>query len=409
MTTTVVRADGNTYSTGTTGGVIPGDAATGHVIRYVDGFVNALEPDETPFLTLFGVGNEIDQRKVEWGQSYQLPHVVTLNTTMNNSQTSLVVTSGQGSYLQQYMGLRIIDPTNGDEIVWINSAPTAWGTADTPDVIRAQGGTSAVAHTAPLTIQVIGIAEPQNVDHAQGSYLYGDWQYNYFQRLGLYLEFDKAARYQPNWEKKGDLLKTEITEKGKDLKILLEKALIYGRRQAGTPDPSGKRPEMLGGITQFLTTNVYNQSAAALTIAALETATADVWSKVGAKMPTTLWMNMNTKRILDRLIEPIRFTNMGAKDTSIDLRLTSVRLETGEFSFGVNRYMPDGEIWGIDSSMGKVHPGKNLAWHLKELPTSGDYDKLAVSGDYTFVLKAERKQFRIYGFDTTLANYSMGV
>ena len=409
MATTVVRADGNTYSTGITGGVVPGDAATGHVIRYVDGFVDALEPEETPFLTLFGTGPEIDQRKVEWGQSYNLPHVVGLNTTMNNSQTTIIVNSGEGSYLQQYMVLRIIDPTNGDEIVWISVAPGSWGSADTPTIVRAQGGTSAVVHTAPLTVQVIGIAEPQNVDHPQGSYLYGDWQYNYFERFGLYLQFDKAARYQPNWERKGDLLKTEITEKGKDLKILLEKALIYGRRQAGTPDPSAKRPEMLGGITQFLTTNVYNQSSAALTIAALETATADVWNKVGAKMPTTLWMNMNTKRIVDRLIEPIRFTNMGPKETSIDLRLTNVRLETGDFSFGVNRYMPDGEIWGIDSSMGKVHPGKNLAWHLKEIATGGDYDKLAVSGDYTFVLKAERKQFRIYGFDTTLANYSMGV
>lgn len=409
MATTVVRANANTYSTGTTGGVIPGDAATGHVIRYIDGFIDALEPTLTPFLTLFGVGEEIDQRKVEWGQSYQLPHVVGLNTTMNNSQTSMIVNSGEGSYLQQYMVLRIIDATNGDEIVWISVDPGSWGGADTPTIVRAQGGTSAVSHTAPLTVQVIGTAEPQNVDHAQGSYLYGDWQYNYFQRFGTKLQFDRAARYQPNWEKKGDQLTTRMTEKGQDLKIQLEKALIYGRRQAGTPDPSAKRPELMGGITQFLTTNVYNQSGAALTAAAIETATADVYNKVDYNMPTTLWGNMKTKLIIDRIIEPIRFTNMGPKDNEIDLTLQGIRLETGMFTFKINRYMPDGELWGIDASMGKVHPGKNLAWHTEKLPSSGDYDIMSVSGDYTFVLKAERKQFRIYGFDTTLSNYSMGV
>src|SRR6478752_5916782 len=214
MATTVVRANANTYSTALTGGVVPGDAATGHVIRYIDGFVNALEPTLTPFLTLFGVGGEIDQRKVEWGQSYQLPHVVTLNTTMNNSQTTMVLATGEGSYLQQYMVLRIIDGVTNDEIVWIPTAAADWDAADTPDIIRAQGGTSAAVHTAPLasSIQVIGTAEPQNEDHAQGSFLYGDWQYNYFQRFGTMLQFDRAARYQPNWETKGDQLTTRVTE-----------------------------------------------------------------------------------------------------------------------------------------------------------------------------------------------------
>jgi hypothetical protein len=319
--------------------------------------------------------------------------------------------SGEGSYIQQYTVLRIQDSVTNDEIVWVSTAPTAWGSADTPDIVRAQGGTSAAVHTAPLaqSIQVIGTAEPQNVDHAQGSFLYGDWQYNYFQRFGTMLQFDRAARYNPNWETKGDLLTQRMTEKGTDLKIQLEKALIYGRRQAGTPDPSAKRPELMGGITQFLTTNVYNQSSAALTAAAIETATADVFNKVDYNMPTTLWGNMKTKLIIDRIIEPIRFTNMGPNDNKIDLTLQGIRLETGNFDFKINRYMPDGELWGIDASMGEVHPGKNLAWHTEKLPSSGDYDKMSVSGDYTFILKAERKQFRIYGFDTTLANYSMGV
>lgn len=406
---TIQRQEGSHYSNSLTNGYIPGDAATGHVVRYIDEFVDALDPYDTPFLTTIGIGKEIDNPKPEWGQRRQLPHQVTLGASMTNVQTTLTVDTGQGAYLQQYMVLLIVDPTNGNERVWIPTAPAGWSAADAPDVIRAQGGDTAVAHTAPLTVEVIGIAEPVNVDHAETSYLFGDWDYNYLQRFGGYLEFDNIGRYVPNHEIKGDQLLEHIEEKAKDYKLLLEKAVINGRRQAGTPDASAKRPMMMGGIGQFLTTNVFDQSDALLTVAALENATADVWTKVDTRLANTLYMNMNTKRILDRLIEPIRFTNMGANDTRVDMRFTGVRLETGDFRFVVSRYMPDGEIWGLTPSSISIHPFKNSRWSVRDHETDGDYSKRSIHGVYTLIMKKERQMFRIHNFDTTLANYTMGL
>lgn len=409
MAATVARGSGNYFSNALTDGYIPGDAATGHVIRYIDGFVDALEPYDTPFLTTIGIGGEIDNPKPEWGQRYQLPHRITLDSNLTNVATTMVVDTGQGAYLQQYMVLKILDSTNGDEIVWIDQAPADWTGADSPDIIRAQGGTSAVAHTAPLTVEVIGVAEPATVDHAESAYVFGDFQYNRFQRFGGMIPMDNLGRVTPNHEIKGDQLLERIREKAKDFKLQLEKAIVHGKRQTGTPDDSAKRPDLMGGIQQFLTTNVTDLNGAALTVASLEEATADVWDLVDDKLATTLYMNMNTKRIVSRLLEPIRFTNMGASQTSVDTRFTRVTLDTGTFNFVVSRYMPDGEIWGLNPRDLKVHPYKGGRWAIRDLETQGDYSKKAIWGTYTLIFKRERAAFRIHDFDTTLSNYSMGV
>lgn len=401
---TIQRQTGSHYSNSLTNGYIPGDAATGHVIRYIDEFVDALDPYDTPFLTTIGIGKEIDNPKVEWGQRRQLPHQVTLNSNITDSAEGVVLASGQGAYLQQYMVLKI-----EDELVWIDEPPSTWTGADTPDVIRGVAGTTAAAHTAPITVEVVGIAEPVNVDHAETSYIFGDWDYNHFQRFGGYLQFDNIGRYTPNHEIKGDQLLEHIEEKAKDYKLLLEKAVIHGRRAAGTPDASGKRPMMMGGISQFLTTNVFDQSDANLSVAALESATSTVWQRVDTNLANTLYMNMNTKLILDRLIEPVRFTNMGPGDTTLDMRFTGVRLSTGTFKFVVSRYMPDGEIWGLTPSSIGLHPFKNSRWSIRDHETQGDHSKRSIHGVYTLIVKKERQMFRIYNFNTDVNDYAMGV
>lgn len=403
---TVARGDGNYFSNGSTGGYIPGNAATGHFLRYIDSFVDALEPYDTPFVSTIGISEELDNPQPEWGQKYQLPHRVTLNTSMDNSQDEMILSSGHGVYIQQYTVARILDSTNGDEIVWVDTAPSVWAGANTPDIVRAQGGTSAVAHTAPLTIEIIGVAEPNSVDHADTPYVWGDFKYNRFQRFGGKIDMDNLGRVTPNHEIKGDQLVARIEEKAKDFKLQLEKAVIFGGRQVGTPDKA--QPDMMGGIGYFLSTNVFNQSGAKLTVAAMEDATATVWSRVETGIPTTLYCNMNTKRIIDRLVEPIRFTASGPSATDFDFRVKRLALETGEFNFVVSRHMPDGEIWGLNPKDIKIHPYKDSRWSVREHETQGDYSRKSIHGVYTLLFPYEGRAFRIYGFNTSLSAYAIG-
>lgn len=404
MAATYGRGSGN-YFAGS-GGYIPGDAATGHVLRYIDTFVDALEPYETPFVTTIGIGEEIDNPKPEWGQKYQLPHRVTLDSNMTDVATKLTVDTGEGAMLMQYLVLKIIDPTAGDEVVWIPTTSADWDSADVPDVTRAQGDTTAVAHTAPLTIEVIGIAEPNQVDHAEAPYAWGDFQYNRFQRFASRMTMDNLGIVTPNHEIKGDQLTARTEEESRRQKLLLEKAVIHGRRQTGNPD--GSEPDMMGGIAQFLTTNVFNQSSAKLTVAAIEDATAEVWDRVETGMAQTMYVNMNTKRIIDRLVEPIRFTSSGPSTTEYDFRLTRLKLGTGDFNFVVSRHMPDGEIWGLNPKDLKIHPYKDSRWSVRSHETQGDHSRKSVHGVYTLLFPYEARAFRIHGFNTTIADYQMG-
>ncbi len=408
--TYIAPQTGNVYSSTTfAGGYVPGSADVGgHFMRYVDEFVDALEPYNTPFLSKIKKGKSANQPVLEWGQRHQRPHRTTLQTTMTGGQTSLVVASGDGKIFSQYMVLRLIDATLGDEIVWVNSAVDG---TDTLPIVRAQAGTSATAHTTTTctAIEIIGTAEPTTgVDHPVSPIIYGDWAKNYFQRFGGSIPMDRQERHTPNFERNGDQLLSLIEEEAKNQKLLLEKALIRGLRQQGTPVSGAVRPGLMGGIPQFLGTTTANATALSsslLSIYDIETLSNTVWSAVGDNLQRTLCMSMNTKRIFNRLINNFRQADMNT--TSIKLKLDRVELETGAFDVMVVRYMPDGEIWGLDFSKMELVPYEGLDWHVEDQSqsTRGDWDLYSISGDFSFMLKNEPSMWRLSGFDTTASNY----
>ena len=100
---------------------------------------------------------------------------------------------------------------------------------------------------------------------------------------------------------------------------------------------------------------------------------------------------------------------MGAKDTAVDMRLTSVRLETGEFTFMINRYMPDGEIWGLDFDGFEWLTYKNHDWQVRDTkdPTTMA-DARAVVGAFSMLMPKEPLMFRITGFSTNPLDYPLG-
>ncbi len=395
---TTLRLDHNSYSTNGSGGAVPGDAASGHLQRlFISEWMDALEPYNTELLTQIKRGSTINQRKIEWGQSSQTPHRATLSGAMTSGQTTLPLTAGHGSYTQQWHVFKILEDSanNAPEIGIITATA-----GDAPVILRGQSGTTAVAHGADAVVEFIGVAEPQLQNHPKFFLNYGDISFNYTQRFATGLAFDAEARVTPNYEIEGDQLVRQMKIKGMDLKLLLEKAIIHGGRQAG--DPSTPLPSTFGGMQTFITTNVRDLDNAPLSLYDVEQQTANVWDANGFTGQTLL-MNMKTKRIISRLLGPHREGTF--KDSSIDLTLKKMTLDTGDYTFTVSRYVPDGFIFGVDTSGMRLHAFKNLDWHVKAHETDGDYDWHSVSGTFSFSLGKEKQMFIIKDFDTTLANY----
>lgn len=390
---TTLRLDHTSYPTSLAGGAVPGDAATGHVQRlFIADWMNALEPYETELYTRVKRGKTIKQRKYEWGQGVQTPHKTTAAGAVTAAATAIPVPTGNGAFFQVY---HVVKNMRTQEIFIVSSI-----LVDTLTVMRGQSSSVAAAMTAGDPLEIIGIAEPQLQDHPKGPITYGDISHNYTQRFATGLEYDEEARVTPNWEIEGDQLIAQMKVKGRELKLLVEKSMIHGGRQAG--NPSGPIGSTFGGFQTFLTSNVIDLTNAPLSLYDIEDMTANVWDRNGGTQQTLL-MSMKTKRIVSATLGPHREATV--KDDSINLTLKTMKLDTGDYTFTVSRYIPDGMIVGADLSTWALHPYQGLDWHTKVHETDGDYSWHSMSATMGFSVQKESQQFIIKGFDPNLSSY----
>lgn len=391
----------NTYTTGQTDGTFPETLRT----RYISDWVKALAPYTTPLLSSIEEGGPVVHFLHEWGQSYQLPHSAVLEGGINDSTTTVTVESGQGVRFQVWHVIKFLEDAsdNAEEIAWVTAK-----SGDVLTVVRAQG-TSNFAHDDACVIEIIGVAEPQNADHPRGSIQFGDLAYNYPQRFATSLQYDEFARWEPNLEfGEGDQIVTHIKRKMLDMKLLMEKTLFHGKRSAGLADSTpvtDKRPSLMGGLDQFIVTNIKDKNGAKLGIYDIEEKLGEIWDTAGENMPQVLLMSRKTKQIVNRMLDVLRGTNVGLTEKRLNLVWEQVEFETGTYFLGVSRRCPDGVIYGVDLDMMKIFPYKNQNWQTKVLPVSGSYEIRAVRGAFTFELKAEQAMFKIVDFNTNLAAY----
>lgn len=413
MAPTYITPPLNTYSTSTTSGTgYPGDAATGHGMREFTSYIDELELYNTKFLAMVKKGKPVTQAKVEFGVRKQTPHTVGLLTTMTNNQTTMILASGDGPKVHNGMVILIpSDGTNAAEIVWVPDSGTNVS-VDTVTIVRAQGGTSGVAHVATLVCPIIGVATTDNSTHPTGVITFGNLYFNNRQRFAEKIQVDSAEDIQKNWEDPdGGLFERRLEKIAKDLKVKFEKALLRGRRQTGAADVSAKRPPMLSGIEHFaeLSTNTYALNSALFNIYDFETALRTGLNNIDVNFGDIAVMNYNTKAIIDSL--PNIKRRLTATDTKLDLRLETVEFSAGSLNFLAlpSDRWPDGSIVICRSKDLEIRPYVGLDWHFARqkpgVETDGDFAIGSISGDFTFIPEALDPFAWISGFDTTLANY----
>ncbi len=402
MTTYVAPGVLNPYRSGITGGAIPGDASTGHLVRFLDEYIDYLEPWDTPYYTAIrgeGKKKTANQLKIETGIKRQRPLATILNNAYTSGANVLDLGTTNIGLIQRGMVIKI-----DSEIFWVTAEPDT--TAGTVAAAGAQAGTSAANHADEAVVQIIGTATTLNApNYFNSPVMYGDFVYNHPQRFQGQITMDEMAVVTPDVEYDGsDKLDEMIGLEAKYQKIMLDKALHLGLRQEGTLATGAARPSLMGGTLQFLTTNVTTiTNSAPLSVYDVEAISATVWATY-RKMARKLVMSMTTKRAWNRLINPYRQGTL--TDTSLKLKFDTVELETGEFSIMLDPYMPDGEIWGLDFSGFTLYTYKDHDWQerdTKDPTTMGD--SKAVVGAFSLLIPEEPLMFRITGFSTTLTDY----
>jgi hypothetical protein len=394
----------NPYSGSVPGASIPGDAATGHAKRLISSFVDELEPYDTPMLTALRSSAKkvtVNQIKIEGHIKRARPLQTTLaGGAYSTSQTSLNLGTTNIKYFQKGMVVKI-----DNEIFWTTADPDL--AAGTIPVAFEQAGTTNAGHAQHAVVDIIGTASPLNgPEYYISPVIYGDFNFNYIQRFLASIRVDELTRKTPDLQHETDKLLDMIATEAKNQKILLNKAIIAGRRQEGSLAVGSARPPLMGGIGSYLTTNVRTITGGSpLSVFDIEEVSSNVWSTY-RQMSRTMFMSMRTKRSFNRLMNPHREGTF--QDTTMNLVVEKVRLETGEFSTVVDPYMPDGEIWGLDLSGFEWYTYNGMDWRTDDVEDNGTLsDQKGIVGVFSMLPVKEPLMWRITGFSTNLNDYPM--
>lgn len=400
MSVQTVRAGQTTYPATMEGGTRDPQS----VIVDIAPFMDAIEDRDTHFLNSLSKGKAVRHRKHDWGMKGVNPRGSVVAEALANNGTTLKVPTGHGVRFQQGHVL-LVNGANGREIIWVvdDPAPSQF------TIRRGQGGTTPIAFVAGDSISIIGIAMPQLSDFPLAPVSRGRRWWNFCQEFSKHIEMSDQNRYMPDEENpSGDWLAEDMLQLGKDIRLDLNNAAIFGRRQAGSPDPSDLEPAMMGGLIQFaeMSGNVYDLAAAKLSIEAIDTAMSDLEVAVGRNKGDLLLMSLNTKQIFNRLLHPFKYqSGVGVKANSTDLTWDSVTLETGTYKFNHMIGIPDDVILIYSNKNVNYSPYVNLDWKEKTVPTKGNYSWKGISGTFTMEAKSLPGWSVIKGFDSDQSSY----
>lgn len=397
------RSSQNAYPSSVSGGTVP----SANVKPAFAGWADSVDPTMTPFLSSIKNKKTVDQRTFFWGQSKFPNHRSTLASGITNSATSMTVASGDGVFFQKYNVVNIFDVIPGSvpprmdyttkETVWVSADPAA----DVLTIVRGQGGTTGIVHSAAAILEIIGTAEPQLQDHVISPVTRGFQYSNFLQRFGGSIKMDKAFRNSSTYEYEGDQLMRDIENETKRLKLLMEKATIAGGKQQG--NPTTPLPELMGGVLSFLTTNVYNMAGAPLSAASLETSMRDMYKKIEDGSPRVWLMGPDTAAIFDTLLNPYR--QLSGDATTATFMTQSLKLRWGTYEVMVSRWMPEGIIALINFASITLVTFEGLDWHTSVQPVYGDYDQMSISTDKSLQVDDEVGMGVITNFITDLDQY----
>lgn len=402
MTVQTVRAGQTTYPANVTGGTRDPQS----ILIDIAPFMDAIEDRDTHFLNSLTKGKAVRSFKHQWGMKGVNPRGSVVAADATAGATSFTVPTGHGVRFQQgHMLLATKKATGEQELIWVKDDPAQ----STLSVKRAQGGTTAIALTAGDTIAIVGIAMPQLSDFPLAPVSRGRRWFNFCQEFSKHIEMSAQNRYTPDEENpSGDWLAEDMLQLGKDIRLDLNNALLFGRRQAGSPDPADLSPATLGGLQQFaeMSGNVYDLGGADLSVEAIDTVMSDLDTAVGRNKGDLVLGSLNTKQIFNRLLHPFKYqSGVGVRANSADLTWDSVTLETGTYKLNHMQGIPNGVIFVYSNKNVTYSPYTNLDWKEKTVPTKGNYDWKGISGTFTFEAKSLPGWAVIKNFNTDLAAY----
>lgn len=391
-TPTIIRGAMNTGDVSLTGGT----ALTGMTIRLFADFQKYLEPTETPLTSSIKDGKPVNQKKIELGQSYLMPHTATLGAAVSDtSGTTVTLISGDGAKLmptQQF----VID----SEHFWTVSIA-----GDVVTVKRGFAGSTAATHSNGATVELLPPAALENADTPLTGVAKGSLEWFTPQLMDFAIQVSERENNTPDYEFDGGNKYDQYLEKRmKEAAILFEKLAFRGRRSSeAAMTGTSATPTTMGGL-DFYTDVLYDLAGAPISEYIFQTMLYDTWNRVGAdNVPTKFFVGGFLRMAIDSLWNANRYADV--EDDVTKLTWRRIRTSFGDIDFVLSRYVEAGKGYLADLSDITKHPYKNGAWKEVKLPVNGPYIKGRFTGDYTIVFKRNSARCKVVNASTNPLDY----
>lgn len=337
-----------------------------------------LSPSEAPMLDLLGIGESVTQVEPTWFEDEAVADKTTATAEVTDAETTIKVADGE-VFEAGYVG------KVGDELFLVTAV-----SGNDLTVTRGYAGTTSAA------IAVDDVVEFQFVEGKEGAEARPK-RFKARTRNSNYTQiFDSAIKISRTAEETSqhgieDLYAYEKAKEEKQLALQLEKAVINGVKYE-----NGLTRQM-GGIKQFIKTNVINAAGAAIDKTLLNKAFLKIAEKTGENVGAGYKI----------IVPPIQKLAISELDSD-KIRLTRqdngrgqvVDYFVGDFGQAeivVNPNLAADEILIIDAERAKIRPLQNSSFTHEFLGKQGDYKVGMIVGEFTLEFHQEKAHARIKG------------
>jgi len=357
----------------------------------IDELIYMLNPDDLPMLG--GVNSDgfpvvprqpVDNTEFYWLEDEFLTPRTTAGEALDATETEVDVAAGSGERFAAGDAIRI-----DDEVMTVTSI-----SGDTLTVVRGAAGTTAATHL--INAEVIGIGTLLSEGSIGDEQFTGRTKYsNYTQIWTSKIQISRTAQRIPKYG-----IANELARQTRKVMLAegvnMEQALLYGvKYQSGTTRATG-------GVSQFITSNVYNGAASGdwLTVEEVERVQQVAYDAGGQF--TAIVSNPANFAALNNLAGAERIQTVTVEDERRGRRrATSVITEFGDVLLVRNRYCKATDAFGLNRENVIYRVFQPMV--MQPLAKTDDKDNYMFVAEGGFEVKGQRHMARWTGLDNTAA------
>ena len=338
-----------------------------------------------PLLSMLGFSQEIGNVQHEWFEDTMFAKSGIINNSGAVGEDDTTITVADGSV---YRVGHVVQATGSDELMLITAISTHVLT-----VTREYQDTTKAAIDDGTALNVLWIDGEEGADARAARYKPRTRVFNYTQIFDESIEITGTAEAILQYGVDSEYEK-EKQKKLEELAWQLENALINGHRWTN----SAAKTKM-GGLRNFIATNVTDGGAADVTEDMLNSIVQDVWAVGGFKGGGAYIFKMSPtqKRMCSKLNDgDIVVPHM---DTIRGATVDAIRTDLGTFPIVVNNNLRSDEIIFTDLNRMAVRPLRGRNWFHTFMGKTGDKTVGQIVGEFTLEFMQEKAHSRLFNLD----------